>query len=270
MNNIGWLYRNGLGVPQDYAEAMRWYRKAADAGDSSAMTNIGGLYENGWACRQDYAEAMRWYRKAADAGNSSAMNNIGWLYQNGLGVPQDYAEAMRWYRKAADAGNSSAMNNIGRLYQNGWGVPQDYAEAMRWYRQAADAGNSWAMTNIGLAVPERLGRAAGLRGGDAVVSPRPPTRANSDAMYNIGDVRPIAVGACRRTTRRRCGGFEAADAGDSAAKDNLDRLNNLIAQQSKTASSNSGCLIVIVSGSLFASGLTAWWVVLAGILPWLN
>jgi hypothetical protein len=64
---------------------------------------------------------------------------------------------------------------------------------------------------------------------------------------------------------------KTADAGNSAAKDNLlDRLNNLIGQQSKTASSNSGCLIVIVSGSLFASGLTAWWIVLAGILPWLN
>jgi TPR repeat protein len=48
---------------------------------------------------QDYAEAMKWFRQAADAGDSWGMFNIGLLYQNGLGVPQDYAEAMRWYRK---------------------------------------------------------------------------------------------------------------------------------------------------------------------------
>jgi TPR repeat protein len=41
---------------------------------------------------------MKWFRQAADAGNSGAMNNIGWLYHYGRGVPQDYAEAMRWYR----------------------------------------------------------------------------------------------------------------------------------------------------------------------------
>jgi TPR repeat protein/predicted Ser/Thr protein kinase len=149
MTNIGRLYRNGWGVPQDYAEAMRWFRKAADAGNSSAMTNIGRLYRNGWGVPQDYAEAMRWFRKAADAGNSYAMNDIGRLYRNGWGVPQDYAEAMRWFRQAADAGSGWAMINIGTLYQNGWGVPQDYAEAMRWFRQAAEAGSGWAMINIG-------------------------------------------------------------------------------------------------------------------------
>ena len=170
---LGECYEGGVGVPQNYAEAMRWYRQAADAGNSWAMTNIGWLYANGKGVPQDYAEAMRWYRQAADAGDSSAMNNIGGLYANGEGVPQNYAEAMRWFRRAADAGNSSAMNNIGVLYQDGKGVPQDDAEARRWYQKAVDAGNS-------------------------------------------------------------------------AAKNNLDRLNNSIAQQSKTESSDSGCLTTVI------------------------
>jgi TPR repeat protein len=55
-------------VPQDYAEAMRWYRQAADAGSGAAMINIGTLYEDGWGVPQDFAEAIKWYRKAADAG----------------------------------------------------------------------------------------------------------------------------------------------------------------------------------------------------------
>jgi TPR repeat protein len=131
----------------DYAEAIR-----GGGGFAKPPTRAIARRWNGWGVPQDYAEAMRWFRQAADAGNSSAMNNIGLLYQNGEGVPQDYAEAMRWFRKAADAGNSAAMNNIGyaeaMLYANGWGVPQDYAEAMRWYLKAADAGNSAAKDNL--------------------------------------------------------------------------------------------------------------------------
>jgi TPR repeat protein len=67
---------------------------------------------------QDYTEAMKWYRKAADAGNASAMRNIGWLYHNGLGVSQDYTEAMKWFRKADDAGNIFADQRLHKLENN--------------------------------------------------------------------------------------------------------------------------------------------------------
>jgi hypothetical protein len=133
---------------KDYAEAMRWYRKAADQGDAAAQANIGLLYRNGWGVAQDYAEAMRWYRKAADQGNTTGQHNIGWLYRNGWGVAQDDAEAMRWYRKAADQGAVIAQKNVGWFYQNGFGVAQDYAEAMRWYRRAADQGDADAKNSL--------------------------------------------------------------------------------------------------------------------------
>ena len=29
-NALGWMYRNGEGVTQDYAEAVKWFRKAAE------------------------------------------------------------------------------------------------------------------------------------------------------------------------------------------------------------------------------------------------
>jgi TPR repeat protein len=54
---------------------------------------------------RDYGEAMTWYRKAADAGNATAMYNIGVLYENGFGVQMDSDKAVEWYKKAA-AGNS--------------------------------------------------------------------------------------------------------------------------------------------------------------------
>jgi TPR repeat protein len=64
---------------------------------------------------QDYAEAMRWFRGAAEQGNADAIVHIGVLYQNGRGVARDSAEALRWYRKAADQGNADAQNYIRML-----------------------------------------------------------------------------------------------------------------------------------------------------------
>jgi hypothetical protein len=55
------------------------------------------MYYNGKGVPQDYAEAARWYRKAADQGNADAQNNLGVMYGNGQGVPQDYVRAHMWF-----------------------------------------------------------------------------------------------------------------------------------------------------------------------------
>ena len=39
------MYANGMGVPQDYEEAVRLYRLAADQGDAEAQSNLGWMYE---------------------------------------------------------------------------------------------------------------------------------------------------------------------------------------------------------------------------------
>ena len=95
---------------------------------------LGGMYADGQGVPQDDAEAVRWYRLAADQGHSGAQNGLGLMYSNGEGVPQDYAESARWYRLAAEQGEASSQQNLGFLYDTGRGVPQDHAEAARWYR----------------------------------------------------------------------------------------------------------------------------------------
>jgi uncharacterized protein len=84
-----------------------------------------------------YAEAMPWFRKAADQGNDDAQLEMGWFHEHGRGVPQGYTEAMRWYRMASDQENHNAQNLIGALYVNGFGVPLDDPEqASLWFRKA--------------------------------------------------------------------------------------------------------------------------------------
>jgi len=65
-------------------------------------------YQNGRGVPQDDAEAIKWYLKAAEKGDAAARNNLGWMCQNGRGVPQDDAEAVKWYLKAAEQGNADA------------------------------------------------------------------------------------------------------------------------------------------------------------------
>ena len=87
----------GQGVPQDYAEAVQWYRKAAEQGVAKAQFNLGLMYDNGLGVTQDYARAGKWYRKAAEQGYATAQFNLGLMYENGEGVPQDYVHAHMWY-----------------------------------------------------------------------------------------------------------------------------------------------------------------------------
>ncbi|MFQ6016742.1 MAG: tetratricopeptide repeat protein [Kiloniellaceae bacterium] len=99
--NIGVLYDRGLGVPQDFAEAIEWYRRAAERGHLDAQANLGFAYQQGRGVAQDYAAAAKWYRMAAARGDVAAQTNLGWLYANGLGVEQDDVQAHMWLNLAA-------------------------------------------------------------------------------------------------------------------------------------------------------------------------
>jgi hypothetical protein len=147
--NLGLMYDNGRGVPQDYAEAARWYRLAAEQGHPVAQYNLGFMYVDGSGVPQDDAEAVRWFRLAADQGDADAQVNLGSMYANGSGVPQDDAEAVRWFRLAGEQGHAAAQSALGIGYRTGRGVPQDEAEAVRWYRLAADQGDAYAQSTLG-------------------------------------------------------------------------------------------------------------------------
>jgi len=136
--SLGYMYSIGFGVPQDDAEAVRWYRLAADQGHDRAQYNLGLAYANGhFGVPQDEAEAVRWYRLAADQRNSDAQYNLGIAYDNGQGVPEDDAEAVRWYRLAAAQGDDLAMFNLGAMYYEGRGVPKDDVQTYMWFNLSA-------------------------------------------------------------------------------------------------------------------------------------
>ena len=60
-----------------------------------------GVYQAGHGVPQDYAQAAKWIRLAADQANAWAQGMLGIMYQAGDGVPQDYVEAHKWFNLSA-------------------------------------------------------------------------------------------------------------------------------------------------------------------------
>ena len=75
-----------LAVTPAGAQDFEATRHAAEQGDADAQYNLGVAYDNGEGVPQDHAEAARWYRLAAEQGNASAQFNLGVAYENGEGV----------------------------------------------------------------------------------------------------------------------------------------------------------------------------------------
>ena len=100
---------------QDYQETKR----LAERGLAFAQVNLALMYDNGEGVPENDAEAVRWYRLAAEQGYASGQYNLGLMYDLGEGIPEDDAEAVRWYRLAAEQGNASAQYNLGNIYFNG-------------------------------------------------------------------------------------------------------------------------------------------------------
>ena len=70
------------------------------------------MYAHGLGLTNDDAAAVKWYRKAADQGLAKAQHNLGVAYSRGLGIAKDDAEAVKWYSKAADQGLIDAQTNL--------------------------------------------------------------------------------------------------------------------------------------------------------------
>jgi uncharacterized protein len=78
---------------QKYALASRLFTDLAARGDARAQTYLGYMYANGIGVPQDFMVAAGWYRCASQQGIARAQYMLGLMYDKGQGVPQDYVVA---------------------------------------------------------------------------------------------------------------------------------------------------------------------------------
>jgi hypothetical protein len=119
LSMIGTMYFRGRGTPVDRAEALRWYRRAAAAGDPGALTFLSGFAKDDGR----YADAKTMLEEAASQGYGGALLQLGYLYDRGLGVPRDRRRAREYFEQAATKGYVFAKRFIaGQVLRGDEGV----------------------------------------------------------------------------------------------------------------------------------------------------
>ena len=99
----------------------------------AAQNNLGTLYDRGQGVAQNYAEAIKWYRLAAEQGHDVAQYNLGTMYAVGHGVPLDYVSAYKWLNLSAAQGYDLAVEN--RDFVAKYMTPVQIAEAQKLARE---------------------------------------------------------------------------------------------------------------------------------------
>ena len=95
----------------DYSSALNAFQKAADQGDPIAETNLGWMYHEGKGVPQDYRKAVELYQKAADQGDAVGQAYLASQYAEGKGVPRDYQKAVELFHKALNQGPDPNVYN---------------------------------------------------------------------------------------------------------------------------------------------------------------
>ena len=124
-------YDAGLKAAQagDFQTALKEWKPLADQGDADAQHNLGIMYASGRGVPEDDAEAARWYRLAADQGLAGAQHRLGLMYANGEGVLQDNVTAHMWFNIAGANGDEDGRDN--REFIERKMTPADISEAQK-------------------------------------------------------------------------------------------------------------------------------------------
>ena len=123
--SVGVHIRPGRGVPQDYAEAVRWYRKAAEQGNATAQFSLGFMYDEGQECRRTMPRPSAGTARPPNRETRTLQGNLGIMYGQGRGVPQDYAGGRcAGSARLPNRGNSMLRSKLGVMYNEGHGVPR--------------------------------------------------------------------------------------------------------------------------------------------------
>lgn len=142
MVRAGHYYRTGFGVHRDWTQAVRWYTRAAQAGDANAAYWAGKLYLQA----QRPEEAREWFARAVGMSleQVQASWELGRMYLHGVGVAQDKDRAAAHFFNAAALGYAPAQYELAQLMlERG-----DQELAAHWLWHAAEQGHEAASQRV--------------------------------------------------------------------------------------------------------------------------
>ncbi|PJK29024.1 tetratricopeptide repeat protein [Minwuia thermotolerans] len=153
-NLLGELYRDGVGVPQDFATALKYFDLAAQQEFPLAYYNASVIYRDGVGVEKNTEKGLEYLKRAADMGHAGAMIDLALAYAEGRDLEQSYELALQWYSRAAQRNTRMAVK-LAQAYEEGMFGGPDFARAYKWYYIAATAGEVSALVGR-LAMKERI------------------------------------------------------------------------------------------------------------------
>jgi uncharacterized protein len=95
----------------DFQAEISVLKPPAEQGDAFAQFAVGVMCVTGLGVAQNYAAAVEWYRRAALQGHVAAQYALAMMYDNGEGVAKDYVKAHALSNMAAANGDNFAARN---------------------------------------------------------------------------------------------------------------------------------------------------------------
>ena len=116
--NMGMSYVGGReGMAHEYSRKFAEYQQAALAGKADAQYSLAVAYEYGMGVSQNNAMALDWYRKSAAQNYVRAQSRMGLAYAKGqLGLAANTHASAKWFDKASANQQNQSLDMINRMY----------------------------------------------------------------------------------------------------------------------------------------------------------
>jgi len=130
------MYTKGHGVAPDITKAAEWLRRSTQQGDTRSPRRMGDLY-----FESNPSEALKWYEKAAAAGDHEAAYLAAVMYAENFEIRPDSQKSASLMRQAAEGGIAAAQADYGLLVYQGAGVDRSIDTAAYWFEKSAKNGD---------------------------------------------------------------------------------------------------------------------------------
>ena len=142
---LGHCYYKGIGVAVSLADAITWFRVAAEQGVVEAQFRLA------WCLMQqtpaDNEQAVEWLARAAKQGHSAAAYNLALCLLSGRGVEKNASLALTYLQQAAEQNYTSAIRRLAFCYRDGEGSPRNLPLAVSCFARAAEAQDAESAYN---------------------------------------------------------------------------------------------------------------------------
>jgi TPR repeat protein len=141
---LGTLFEQGLGVPKNDAEAIRYHRLGCDGGARLGCSAYSKALEEGKGTSPDAVRAMVVLQNACDHGYSASCAELSSRYFLGKGVTRDVNRGIGLLERACEGSDPGSCVPLGMRYAQGVGVTADKTRASRYLTKACEAGLTMA------------------------------------------------------------------------------------------------------------------------------